>query len=140
MCACICYVIYTFFSACEKNRRSDKTDCTLWKFFVDKNRSTAIASILRFVSEFLQSISLAIEFLQSILVRRRVIAIEFLQSIIVHRRVFAIEFLQSIIVHRRVFAIEFLQSILVRRRVFACDILLCVEFLQSLIAYTWFQK
>ena len=52
----------------------------IWKFFVDKNRSTAIASILRFVSEFLQSISLAIEFLQSILVRRRVIAIELLQS------------------------------------------------------------
>ena len=45
----------------------------LWKFFVDKNRSTAIASILRFVSEFLQSISLAIEFLQSILVRRSLV-------------------------------------------------------------------
>ena len=62
----------------------------VWKFFVDKNRSTAIASILRFVSEFLQSISLAIEFLQSILVRHRVFAIEFLQSILVRRRVFAI--------------------------------------------------
>ena len=57
---------------------------------MDKNRSTAIASILRFVSEFLQSISLAIEFLQSILVR-----VEFLQSIIVRRRVFAIDLSSS---------------------------------------------
>ena len=81
----------------------------LWKFFVDKNRSTAIASILRFVSEFLQSISLAIEFLQSILVRRRVFAIEFLQSIFCNR-VFAIEFLQSILVRRRVFAIDLSSS------------------------------
>ena len=49
-------------------------------FFVDKNRSTAIASILRFVSEFLQSILVRRRVLQSILVRRRVFAIDLSSS------------------------------------------------------------
>ena len=87
---------------------------TLWRFIVDKNRSTAIVPISEFV----------IEFLQSILLHYRVFVIKFLQSSFCNW-VFQSSFCKSIIY---IVLVEFLRSTLLLNQFFGNRFCFVIEF------------